>query len=50
LEEDVKRIREMEKNHDLFTFQNESGLMVSPSVSALMPHSTTTVESGRSDW
>jgi len=35
LEEDIRRIREMEKNNELFTFERQAGYMKSPSVLGL---------------
>ncbi len=35
LEEDIRRIREMEKNNELFTFEEQAGYMKSPSVIGL---------------
>ena len=51
VEEDVKTIRDMEKNNHLFTFAHQSGFMISPSISNLKPDSPThprqTIDSGR---
>jgi len=33
LEKDIQRVREMEKNNELFTFENQAGFMKSPSFS-----------------
>lgn len=35
LEEDIRRVREMEKNNDLFVFEKQAGYMKSPSVIGL---------------
>ena len=35
LEKDIRRIREMEKNNELFTFEEQAGLMKSPSLVGL---------------
>ena len=47
LEKDIRRIREMEKNNELFTFEEQAGYMKSPSVVGLdklgeMGHSAST--------
>merc|ERR1712070_251901 len=52
LEADVSRIREMERENQLFTFQNKLGVMKSPSVifsSSDGPHHHRTISSERFD-
>lgn len=54
LEADVARIREMERKSDLFTFENQAGLMKSPSIKTFDPSNGTaphprTISSDRFD-